>query len=327
MKVKKSGSPIKAGALILVPNTIDGFFAALGIKNHLMKQGATPMVVRIHPCQLGKISLVDDLLIYIGGLGKKNCNSNTLDAFIEKFGDRIVFWADNHPGNDYISEEIGKSHYNHASLEKHPVCISLLKKIWGSSVIKEEWVEAASFLETKLGKENAIAETYKKLIHVGRVEDSSGQKENLHDQFEDFYSDFLLSGRKEATEISFFVERYDKIIADTKNAIDDLHWSPDFPNQILLCRAEGQVDKDLLISAANRLSGKYLLIIQHESLAESPITTMIATRSELIPAAYQKNVATRVFIPGNHQEVLRDIYQSIVPSFKINSVEAQSAMV
>jgi hypothetical protein len=316
-------------SIILVPNTTEGFFAALGIKKHLKKQGlAETVVVRVHPCQLGKISLADNLPIYIAALGNKNCNPKALNSFIEKFEGQIIFWADNHPDDDCIKKISDKGYYFHTSSNGHPSCLSFLEKIWGTSTVKEEWTDAANFLETKLGKANLIAETYKKLMYVAHTEDASGQKENLQEQIEDFYSGFLLSGTKEATGISFFVNQYDKIAANTKNAINNLNWSPDFPNQVLICRAEGQVDKDLLVAAANRLSGNYLLIIQHKSLSENPITTMIATRPELIPAKYQRNVATRVFIPGNNEEVLRGIYQSlIVPSFKINSIETQSATV
>lgn len=328
MSEKKENFPgIKPDVIVLVPNTTEGFFAALGIKSHLRKQGLTPNVVRAHPCQLGKINLTDDLPIYIGGLGKRNCSPNSLLAFIAKFEDRISFWADNHPENDYIEKMENNRRYFHASSKVHPSCLSFLEKIWGSSIVKEEWVEAANFLETKLGKENQIAENYKKLMYVGHTEDASGQKENLHDQFEDFYSDFLLSGRKEVREITFFAGQYDKIAANTKKAIGNLRWSTDFPNQVLICQADGQVDKDALTATANKLSSKYLLIIQHKSLAENCITTMIAPKPEMIPTAYQKNLATRVFIPGDHQEVLRDIYQSLIPSFHKKPAETSNAMV
>lgn len=324
----KKDLPMKVDAIILVPDTADGFFASLGLEIHLKKQSVTPSVVRIKPYQLGKVSLEDGLLIYMAGFGRGNCMANALNAFIEKFGERIVFWADNHPGNDYILEQADKSCYCQASSTQHPSCISFLKKLWQEPTIKEEWVEAANFLETKIGEENTVAETYKKLMYVGRIEDASGRGSDFRGQLRDFYFDSLLSGKTEGIKISYFSEQCDVIVAKTKEALENLHWSSDFPNLVLLAEADGQVDKEPLKRAAERLSLNYLLVVQHQDIGCSEVTTIIASKPELLPAKYQKNDATQAFLSGQHDEVLKDIYQSlIIPSIKMNPTRTQAAMV
>lgn len=323
----KKDLPMNA-AIILVPDTADGFFASLGLAIQLKKQSVTTTIVQINPYQLGKVNLEDDLLIYMAGFGRGNCMVDALNTFIEKFGERIVFWADNHPGNDYILEEADKSHYIHASRTQYPSCLSFLKKTWQEPTIKEEWVEAADFLETKIGEENDIAKTYKKLLYVGRVEDASGRGANFRGQIRDYYFSFLLSGKTEAFKLAYFSEQCDVIVAKTKEALKNLHWSADFPNLVLLAEADGQVDKESLKRAADRLSLNYLLVVQHQDIGCSEVTTMIASKSELLPAKYQKNNATQAFLSGQHDEVLKDIYQGlIIPSVKINPIRTQSARV
>lgn len=310
--MKKSFSKTEE-AIVLVPNTTDGFFTELAIKKHLIKQGVKPITVRVYPYQLGRTKLADDLLVYTGGFGKKNCMINVLNTFIDKFSNRIVFWADNHPGSDCIHKEVGKSHYNHGCIEKYPTCISLLKEIWGSSVIKEEWVEAALFLETKTGTENIIAETYKKILYVGRVKDQSGQGESgFTEQIKNIYADFLVSEKNEIPEeISLLLREYDSICQNTKEAIDSLHWSEDFPNLVTIAKAEGEVDKDLIRSAVE--SSKHLLVIQNKDEWGNEVTTMIAPKPEMIPAKYQKNCATCAFITGEHKIVWEEIKINLIP--------------
>lgn len=324
---KEKNLPMNA-AIILVPDTSDGFFASLGLAIRLKKQSVTATIVQINPYQLGKVSLEDDLLIYMAGFGRGNCMPSALSAFIEKFGERIVFWADNHPGNDYILEQADKSCYSHASRTQHPSCISFLKKLWQEPTIKEEWVEASDFLETKIGEENDIAKTYKKLIYVGRIEDASGRGANFKGQIRDYYFSFLLSGKTEAFKLAYFSEQYDVIVAKTKEALGSLRWSSDFPSLVLLAEADGQVDKDMLQLAADKLSHNYLLVVQHQDIGYNEVTTMIASKPGLLPAKYQKNDATQAFLSGQHKETLKDIYQNlIIPSVKMNPARTQTAQV
>lgn len=309
-------------AIVLVPNTTDGFFTELGIRQHLIRQGVKPITVRVCPYQLGRTKLADNLLIYTGGFGKKNCMINALNAFIDKFSDRIAFWADNHPGSDCIFKEVGKSHYNHGCIEKYPTCISFLREIWGTSTIKEEWVEAANFLETKNGKKNVIAETYKKLMYVGRVKDQSGQGNGFTEKIKDLYADFLISEKNVYPEdVSLLLTEYNAICQNTKEAIDSLHWSEDFPNLVMIAEADGEIDKEAIKSTANPLNG-YLLVIQHKDERGDEVTTIIAPRPEMIPDKYQKNCATCAFIVGEHKIIWEEIKINLIPKLEEAGVEA-----
>lgn len=310
-------------AVVLVPNTTEGFFAYLGIKSYLKKQGLTPILIKVCPCQFDKINKfefhVDRPVIYVAGLGKRNCSSKALLNFILKFENQIAFWADNHPEGAPIEKMKKNKKYFHASCEKHPTTISLLKETWPLH-IKNEWVKAANFLETKDGEENITAKNYQKLMYVGKVEDASGQN-SLSEQLEEIYTDFLLGGGGDL--FNLFLNKFDEIKSNTKKALDSLYWSI-FPG-VLVTQINGQVDKNILVAAANRLAKKYLLIIQYEKLNKNPMTAIIGSDLEMMPTSYQSSRqkgTTWTFVSGKHKDVLLDIFNNITAEKAEKKVES-----
>ena len=315
---------------ILVPKTASGFFTTLSLRSYLSSLEIPNIIVlEVKPCQLKQAKIPEGIeAIYVGGLGLKNCPLKDIQIFIKKYGDKIAFWADNHPQHEEIAEL--SSHekdwlYFDALDDQAPSCTSLLNKIWGDKIIRPAWVTAANHLEnpTKY-PENLLVEQYKKVMYVAKVEDDSGYNYNYTEEVKALYAKYLISGGSNKTEINQLLKKFDKIKNATikaKERITLLH--PEIPGVYVVNSGEvEQVEKDLLTAEAAKLAAIHILAVQHYNLREEPVTTIMSSKVNLLSlfAGYQPEAKeiNRIFIPGNHEVVLRQITERLIRTeFKI----------
>ncbi len=316
---------------ILVPKTATGFFTALSFKNYLANLGMRNVtVIEVQPCQIKQVVVPAEINgIYIGGLGLKNCPVQSLRAFIKKFSDKIAFWADNHPQHEEIKElkQGDKKYLYYDALDDQaPSCTSLLNKIWGDKIIKSEWVKAANHLENPAKNPTTeLAEQYKKIMYLAKVEDDSGHSHNYTQELKDIFTKYLLSsGGTNKEEITRLLKKYHKIQPATAKAVESLTpLHADIPGVFVANPGEAeQVDKEHILAALKTKEPKHIIALQHHNLKGEPVTTLLSSAVNLLalfagsqPGAKEVN---RIFLPGNHEEVLRHITDRLIKTeFKI----------
>lgn len=326
---RKQSSSVSTAA-ILVPKTASGYFTTLSLKSYLSHLGISDIVViEVQPCQLKQAKIPDEVeVIYVGGLGLKNCPLKDIQNFIKTYADKIGFWADNHPQHEQIAELSSKEKdwlYFDALDDQAPSCTSLLNKIWGDKIIRPAWVTAANHLEnpTKY-PDNLLVDQYKKVVYVAKVEDDSGHTHNYTEEVKTLYAKYLISGGSNKAEINQLLKKFDKIKNATikaKERITLLH--PEIPGFYVVNSGEiEQVEKDLLTAEATKLAAVHILAVQHYNLREEPVTTIMSSKVNLLSlfSGYQPEAkeANRIFIPGNHEDVLRQITERLIRTeFKI----------
>lgn len=315
---------------ILVPKTASGFFTTLSFKNYLSHLGISDVtVIEVQPCQLKQAKIPEGIeAVYVGGLGLKNCPPKDIKNFIKNYSNKIAFWADNHPQHEQIAEMNSKDKdwlYFDALDDQAPSCSSLLNKLWGDKIVRPAWVIAANHLENPTkNPENLLVEQYKKIMYVAKVEDDSGHAHNYTEEVKEFYAKYLISGGSHKTEVNQLLKKFDKIKNATikaKERITLLH--PEIPGVYVVNSGEiEQVEKDALREAATKLAAVHILAVQHYNLREEPVTTIMSSKVNLLslfsghqPEAKEVN---RIFIPGNHEDVLRKITERLIRTeFKI----------
>lgn len=214
--VNENDQPILT--LILVPKTTSGFFTTLCLKKYLSYLVTSEIkVIEVMPCQLKRVVIPENVTaIYVGDLGRKNCDTAAIDRLIKKYSEKIIFWADNHPEDDQIPEMKGKENYFHAPLAVFPSCAALLNKLWGDKIAKPEWVAAANYFENQDNPISPLAMEYKKIMHLAHVKDiaecSDGSSSKYIDEAKIIYSEYLLCGTNINIVFSF-LDKYEKIIA------------------------------------------------------------------------------------------------------------------
>lgn len=330
MNMKKDDATATQVA-ILVPKTATGFFTALSFKHYLASLGMRNVtVIEVQPYQIKQVFIPTEIDgIYIGGLGLKNCPAQSLRSFIKKFSDKIAFWADHHPQHEEISEltQSNKRYLYYDALDDQaPSCTSLLNKLWGDKIIKPEWVKAANHLENPAKNPTTeLAEQYKKIMYLAKVEDDSGESNNYTQELKDIFTKYLLSGGgTNKDEITRLLKKYHKIKPATAKAVQSiapLH--AEIPGVFVANSGEAeQVDKELILEALKPRETKHIVALQHHNLKGEPVTTILSSTVNLLalfagsqPGAKEVN---RIFLPENHEEVLRHITDRLISTqFKI----------
>lgn len=213
--VEREKMTVSIPTLILVPKTDSGFFTALCLKSYLKSFVNTEVsIVEVVPCQLKRVVISEKMAaIYVGDLGHKNCDTAAIVKLFKKYSEKIVFWADNHPENDQISELKGKANYFPAPLTAHPSCAALLNKLWGNKIVKPEWVVAANYFEDQSRPSNNLVDEYKKIKEIGKMYDlrehPDGSSTINLDKLKKTYLEYVLYGSYKET-ISSMIEMHDK---------------------------------------------------------------------------------------------------------------------
>jgi len=317
---------------ILVPRTASGYFTGISFKSYLASRGLNNIkVIEISPYQIKRVEIPEAItVLYIGGLGVKNCPPKDLTAFIEKYQDIIAFWADNHPVYEEIKEMTTgdrKLLYFDALDDRAASCVALLNHLWGDKIIKPEWVAVANHLEnpTKYPT-SGLAEQYKTLMYVANVEDESGHGHRYTEEVKDLYAKYLLSGGANWAEVSRLLKKFNKIkhaTAQAQNNIVPLH--PELQGAFVTRPSEEeQVEKDTILRTIKQKYPQHLVAIQHHNLRGEPVTTILSSQENALLAFADYRNGTketdRIFIPGDHKEVLHQITDRLIQAnFKIES--------
>jgi|GEM_PF-1580583 len=317
---------------ILVPKTASGYFTGIGFKSYLASRGLHNVeVIEVQPCQIKRVEIPETVtVLYVGGLGLKNCPPKDLNGFIKKYQDIIAFWADNHPVHEEIREMTTGDRrllYFDALDDRAPSCVSLLNHLWGDKIINPVWVETANHLENSTKyPTNGLADQYKTLMHVAKVEDESGHGHCYTEEVKALYAKYLLSGGANWAEISRLLKKFNKIknaTAQAQKNIAPLH--PELQGVFVAAPSEAeQVEKEVISRTISQKHPKHLVAIQHHNLRGEPVTTILSSQENaLLAFADYRNgskEADRIFIPGDHQEVLSQITDRLIKAnFKIES--------
>jgi len=317
---------------ILIPKTASGYFTGIGFKSYLASRGLNNVeVIEVQPCQIKRVEIPEAItILYVGGLGMKNCPPKDLNGFIKKYQDIIAFWADNHPAHEEIEEMTTgdrKLLYFDALDDRAPSCVALLNHLWGDKIVKPEWVAVANHLENPAKyPTNGLADQYKTLMYVAKVEDESGHGHCYTDEVKDLYAKYLLPGGANWAEISRLLKKFNKIKTATAQAqknIMPLH--PELQGAFVTRPSEEeQVEKDTILKTIKQKYPKHLVAIQHHNLRGEPVTTILSSQENILLAFADYRNGTketdRIFIPGDHQEVLDQITDRLIQAnFKIES--------
>jgi len=158
--MKENETKKSAKVAVVVPKNYEGYLLMLCIKNYLEEKGANleeVTVLKTTACQLKLLQVPETVEeVYVSGLGYKNCDPKAITNFIESCGERLAFWADNHPEGAAIPELEGRNCYRHESSRRFPSCVSLLQNIWGNAVVKEGIAKAAERYEN--GGQNTLGQ-------------------------------------------------------------------------------------------------------------------------------------------------------------------------
>jgi len=317
---------------ILVPKTASGYFTGISFKSYLTSRGLNNVkVIEISPYQIKRVEIPEMItVLYIGGLGLKNCPPKDLSGFIKKYQDIIAFWADNHPVHEEIREMTTgdrRSLYFDALDDRAPSCVALLNQLWGDKIIKPEWVAAANHLENPAKyPTSGLAEQYATLMHVAKVEDESGYGYCYTDEVKALYAKYLLSGGTNWAEVSRLLKKFNKIkhaTAQAQENITPLH--PELQGAFVTRPSEEeQVEKEVILRTIKQKYPKHLVAIQHHNLRGEPVTTILSTQENVLLAFADYRNGTkatdRIFIPGDHKEMLNQITDRLIQAnFKIES--------
>ncbi len=330
---KSIDAAIHVGSVgILIPKTASGYFTGIGFKSYLASRGLNDVnVIEIQPCQIKRVEIPETItVLYVGGLGMKNCPPKDLRGFIEKYQNIIAFWADNHPVHEEIKEMTTgdlKLLYFDALDDKASSCVALLNHLWGNKIIDPAWVGAANHLENPSKYQtNSLAEQYKTLMYVAKVEDESGHGHCYVEEVKALYAKYLLSGGANWAEISRLLKKFNKIknaTAQAQENIAPLH--PKLQGAFVVKSNEAeQVEKEAISRTIKQKHPEHLVAIQHYNLRGEPVTTILSSQESALSAfADYRNgskEADRIFIPGNHQEVLNEITDRLIQiNFKIKN--------
>lgn len=268
-------------AAIIVPNSPSGFFTAIAIKSHLNYfVFAKKDVFKIQGHQLNKLSIPQNYeAIYIGGLGLKNCGPKDLRDFIASNQERLVCWADNHPGEDIIIELKDSSKYLHGTLKKYPSATSLLAKKWGKEVVKDEWAVAANYFEDKLLPKNKMAEEYEKLFYLAKVEDQNNPARDFNHHLSEIYEGYLLEGANKF-QIDMLLKKHEELLIDTQETLTNIK---ELGSNTFFVKSQKLVDQEKIINAISRRSRRYTVIIQNRTLTNELITIIATNNLRLSP--------------------------------------------
>jgi len=151
---------------VVVPKNYEGYLLMLCIKNYLEEKGIDleeVTVLKTTACQLKLLQVPETIeQVYVAGLGYRNCDQKAIANFIESCGERLAFWADNHPEGAAIPELEGHNCYHHESSRRFPSCVSLLQNLWGNAVVNEGIAKAAERYEN--GGHPTLCQTTIKMV-------------------------------------------------------------------------------------------------------------------------------------------------------------------
>jgi hypothetical protein len=261
-------------------------------------------IIITQPFLLDKLNLDAFDKVYVVDIAVNNKNPGMTLEFVEKYGGKIVFWADHHVGSKVLARLIGKKVIVD---EAEPSCVSLLAH--NSFDVPKEWLDAANASDRPIDfSPTVLSERYNKAFKAALVELQNGNKTIVEEIQLAFIKE--LATEEQSALITKYNDQYLVVMNNTKIAVESLG---DFLPGVGITIANAKIDMTTLCTLGYK---KYpIVVIQFNSVKGEPIT-LVATVRKDINLVEKFGLASgapfRINLHGNHEDVKKMVAEKLI---------------